>query len=610
MTILIIFSMLGISVLAVSFKNIKSSEASIISLSAVIIILYVFSIFGLLNFGVYFVLGLGLAAYPITLILNRKNLKAFFKELLEPGFVVFIFFAIMLYFICKPIVTGAWDEYSHWALVVRNMLFTGALPKPEGAVLYITYPPASTLFQYAFMKIAGGPEGMMYYAQAILIAASVSALLKGTSLKKTLVLVMAFVLPVLVIIKFSVHNIFNIFPDSLMAIMAAAAFVIYYKSERKLIDIYKILPILFALCLVRPNAVQFAVFVMLMILVVNISNKSVKKNISHLLLPIVTAIVSLGSWQIHLTSIGAQTLRISVSLFPIDTSRLITILDKFKSAIFFQKLGTVYQPFYLASSTFAFVFMAVIAAFLVHILLKNNKLRRKQVLAINLGFFVCFIVYCLTLIFGYQFLFTKGEGESLASFTRFMGTFFIFWIPSVFYVIIDLSRDEKLFGKKNKNLLTALGMAMVIAIAALTHPSTLNIMGGRRVENVYQEEARYCAEEIQKDVGTQAKVYMIFQKSRGYVFMGTRYQLGTNLTNLGTWSLGKPYSAADTWTVDISPTDFLQRLYDLNYEYVYVADGGDAQLWEAYGMLFDKPDKGYNIFQVTNDTTAPLKALN
>ena len=138
----------------------------------------------------------------------------------------------------------------------------------------------------------------------------------------------------------------------------------------------------------------------------------------------------------------------------------------------------------------------------------------------------------------------------------------------------------------------------------------LNVIGGRRLVNPYEEEAVKCAQEIHEAVGYEAKVYLIFQKSRGYSFMGTRYQLGTNPANLGTWSLGAPYSESDTWTVDLPPQDLLQRLYDLDYEYVYVANGGDAQLWEGYGALFDTPDSGHKVFKVTEDETVPLKAVD
>ena len=611
MVILLIISILGLSLLAANIKAVRPSESPLISLSAAIILLYSFAIFGLLDFGAYFVLALGLAAYPLTLIYQRKNIKAFLKRLAGPGFAVFAALAVALYFICRPIVTGAWDEYSHWALIVRNMLMTGGLPRSGGAVLYITYPPATPLFQYMFMKAASCPEGMMYYAQSVLIAAALAAMLKGQSYRKPLTLLLSFVLPVLAVVKFSVHNIFNIFPDYLMAVMAAAAFVMYYKSERRISDALKLLPVMFMLSLVRTNAIMFAVFALFSMGAVLASERSFKKKFMHILLPFASGALGILSWQIYIKATGAEAvLGGGTPFFPVDAARLVVILDNFKSALFFTKLGTVYQPIYLASSAMAFAFMAAALTVIIHFMLKKDEAARRRVLYVNISFFILFAVYCISLILGYQCLFTEPEAMSLASYSRYMGTFFMFWIISVFFVIVDLAAGQQETACKKKKAFVAICAAVIVALAVLTHPTMLNILGGRRFENPYEQEAQACAAEIQSSVGTEAKVYLIFQKSRGYSFMGTRYQLGTNPANLGTWSLGAPYSDSDTWTVALLPEDFLQRLYDLDYEYVYVAGGGDTQLWEGYGMLFDAPDSGHKIFKVTDDAGAPLKAAD
>ena len=205
--------------------------------------------------------------------------------------------------------------------------------------------------------------------------------------------------------------------------------------------------------------------------------------------------------------------------------------------------------------------------------------------------------YCLSCIAYLSYLainifFTEPEALSLAAYSRYMGTFFMFWIMSVFFVISDIASKEDQLDRKKKTVSLALCTAVVIVLAALTHPSMLDILGGRRLENPYEKESVQCAEEIHEAVGYDAKVYLIFQKSRGYSFMGTRYRLGTNPANLGTWSLGEPYSEDDTWTVALPPEDFLQRLYDLNYEYVYVANGGDDKLWEGYGHAFRRAGFG------------------
>ena len=450
MTLLLIISIIGISLLATNIKGVKPSESPLISLSIAIILLYLFAILGLLNFGIYFVFAVGFLSYILTAVLKRKNIKDYFKSLLEPGYIAFIVFVVLLYFICRPIVTGAWDEYSHWALIIKNMLMTGSLPEPGGAVIFITYPPATSLFQYMFIGIAGWLEGMLYYAQAILIASCVSAMLTGSTVKRPLLLALSVVLPILAIVKFSVHNIFNIFPDYLMAVMAAAAFVMYYKSEYTKADMIKLLPIMFALSLVRANAVMFVVFAVFAMGAVLLAEKQLKKKILHIVLPLASAVLGIVSWQIYLKITGAQAIVGKGSpLFPVDFERLIAILDKFKSALFFTKLGTVYQPLYLASGAMAFAFMAAVLTVILNIMLKKHANIRKKVLYVNVSFFILFGIYSLSLILGYQYIFTKPEALSLASYSRYMGTFFIFWIISIFFVLAELSLKDE-FDSKGK----------------------------------------------------------------------------------------------------------------------------------------------------------------
>jgi hypothetical protein len=456
------------------------------------------------------------------------------------------------------------------------------------------------------MKISNGTEGMMYYAQSILIASCLSMLLKGQSFKKQLYLIMMVVLPIVVMIKFSVHNIFNIFPDTLMAIASISVFICYHNSNNNHWDIFKVLPILFFICLIRANAITFAFFSILLILISliqkhGLKNKIVVRNFLILLLPLV---LSYGSWSMHIRLFDAKG--VNTNLFPVDVPRLLTMLDNFKNALFFTPLGNAYPLFNLLSSTVAFLLMSSIVIIIINIISRKKEYIRtfnKQVIVL----FICFILYSLSLIYTYQYIFTVADGVVVSSFSRYMGTFFMFWIIGIFYLMINILNKQQ-FILAHKRLLSILCILIIVTTGCLSHPSKLNVIGSRRLENVYQQGSIDCANDIQSVVGREPKVYMIYQKSRGYTFMGTRYQLGTNQTNLGTWSLGKPYSDADTWTVDISPEDIYQRFIDLDYEYVYVG-GGDDQLWDNYGMLFDKPNSKYKVFKVTPQGEYPLTAV-
>ncbi len=450
----------------------------------------------------------------------------------------------------------------------------------------------------------------MYYAQAILTAACFSVFLKGQSFKKPWYLFMAIILPLAVIIKFSVHNIFNIFPDTIMALIAVSLFAIYYTSEKKYSDILKLIPIIFALCLIRVNAVGFVICVLLLIgadlfSLKDLSRKKVWRNMATLILPI---IISLSSWQLHLKIINA--IDKSSNAFPLDADRLTLTISNFIKALYTNGLGNV-NPFmswfYLMSTTLFLCFLAVVMIGIILLILRRGRML-KSFLRYNIMFLVCFILYCCALIASYQFSFTRGEAIALASFNRYMSTYFIFWIIGIFYMMITMLAKNDYIDKTQKIMISTLSLILIFAVIGLSHPVKLNIIGSRRLENVYTDEAIICADEIHNAIGYDASVYLVFQKSSGYTFMAARYQLGTNRANLGTWSMGKPYSETDVFTVDRTPEEFIKVLDEIEYEYVYLGYADDA-FWNIYGKLFEKPNEGYKIYEFTPNGAFPLTVV-
>ncbi|MCK5129370.1 MAG: hypothetical protein KAQ68_05945, partial [Clostridiales bacterium] len=541
----------------------------------------------------------------------RNSFKAYCKQLLQPGFLIFIFFIIILYPICKPIVTGAWDEYSHWALIVRNMIHTGALPKAGGAVSYLSYPPATALFQYLFMKLTGGSEGMMYYAQAILLASCFSVLLKGQSFKKPWYILLLIIMPLVVIIKFGGHNIFNIFTDTIMAVVVISCFIMYSNSQKKYSDIVKISLVLFVLSLIRIESLGFAVLLIIIIVADQIHKNGIKdkSNWKKVFTLFIALLLSIGLWKIHLNTISSQS--VEALSQPITNVRFILTLENYMKALFLNGLGNVNPLMYiftLMSSTVGILICIIILNISMHFILRKQKAQRKKFRNMNIMFFISWVLYNIALLYTYLFKFTEFEGTTIASFGRYMATFFIFWLIGISYMMIKNLYDNHFESKNTKRALLSLCLLMIIVIVGLANPFKLNFIGDRHTENVYEQGAKEHAETIHETIGTDAKVYLVFQKSRGYTFMGTRYQLATNPANLGTWSMGEPYSDADTWTVNRTAQEFLDVLHEIEYEYVYIGHG-DQQFWDKYGELFDVIDAESKTYKVTNDLERPLTAI-
>ena len=47
-----------------------------------------------------------------------------------------------------------WDEFSHWGSVVKSMFLTNGLSVKEGSsLMFKSYPPAISIFEYFFQVI-------------------------------------------------------------------------------------------------------------------------------------------------------------------------------------------------------------------------------------------------------------------------------------------------------------------------------------------------------------------------------------------------------------------------------------------------------------------------
>lgn len=67
-----------------------------------------------------------------------------------------------------------YDNYSHWALIIKYLLFQGHLPVAADTIISFTsYPPATALFITQFVSWVGFSDGAMLLGQFLLIWASI-----------------------------------------------------------------------------------------------------------------------------------------------------------------------------------------------------------------------------------------------------------------------------------------------------------------------------------------------------------------------------------------------------------------------------------------------------
>ena len=177
----------------------------------------------------------------------------------EWGFLA-IYAAALLFLLAilgKTFLTN-YDVYSHWGVVVRQMLLNDRVPSLSDPVVnFKSYPLGSSLWIYYFCKVNRFGDGMFAFAQQVM---QVSFLLPAAAWVKKENRYLAF-LPAAYVLYAMTGNVSvnNLQVDSLMPILAAAVFAVaaYYRcAPRK--AILCAAPLLVTLLQVKSSAVFFA----------------------------------------------------------------------------------------------------------------------------------------------------------------------------------------------------------------------------------------------------------------------------------------------------------------------------------------------------------------
>lgn len=200
-------------------------------------LLYIFALLNLLRLGLWLVLILGIVLFCVHTLLALKHHFRFEFERLHYFdlwmWIIGFLMARVLYH--SPLIH--YDNYSHWALIVKFLVTQGHLPRASDAALinFTSYPPESALWLTYVLKWTGFSEGMMLLAQFILIWLALYALF--AVLRDPTRGLMGFV----ICFTIALTNIFNIsirmnnlLVDYLLPVLAAAGLAAIYAHRDKL----------------------------------------------------------------------------------------------------------------------------------------------------------------------------------------------------------------------------------------------------------------------------------------------------------------------------------------------------------------------------------------
>jgi len=388
--------------------------------SAIACIVYFCGLAGFLLPGSAAVLAAGviLFVFSLTRMIRNRPSEGFRLSLFCVGFAV----GSLLFF--KLLLTSRlihYDNFSHWAIVIKQMLNTNAFPDAASALVdFKNYPLGSSSFIYFICRFAGTSQGIMLAAQGLLIFACFYAMF-GVITEKKRFLLFAFLAAgcsLLSIFNITIR-ITNLLVDFLLPIYTLVLFVMIYKYQREIEKAcISIIPVAGLLMIIKNTGTIFAGigFLFLNYVWIKYRNKFFWKNGLIVVLSMGAAFLPYLLWNNHMAvkfqgvenkfEVSADSIRsVSGGKSPEEIHQ---ILKLFVKSVF----DITSRP---AMGILGFHVAAIIASVFAAILLKKSWNLWKALIALD----VVLIGYYLGILGLYIFSMPLDEAIRLAGFERY-----------------------------------------------------------------------------------------------------------------------------------------------------------------------------------------------
>lgn len=551
----------------------KVSIAYLFAPSIFLIVLweYLFGLVGFLNLGME-TLVTAIFISTLILLIKRNDFRTLFiKNLYSPSTIAFFLLAVVSFQKTKGWLVYQWDEFTHWAYVVKVMYQFGEFgPGTPTDYTAEQYPPGVALFQYFVMDFSSGwREGMLYWSAHLIILSLIVSVLANCSYKFVIEIILKLSVALIASLALFTDTYFTIYADPILALAFGYLILIAIKTSYgggQWIIIFA--SIAGFLTLVKPIALYFscaAILINIIATLFTIKFNSLRKLIWSFL-PAMVALVTVGTvWATwgryiyRLSDPSSNNINISIPTglrgFA-DASFVSEVTSKFIESVF----GAILNPAsWLAMPTSSWTVVCIIFFTLWAYLSGRTNFARN--IAIGVTLLVTTFGYLVVVLYSYLTVFGPGEAAALASFPRYVTT----WYHGVFFAIVLLILSEVDFGAyvtsnqfdaKSPRIISRQKHIGVLLIAFISL-NTISSLGYyvfmlRSSPNLgidWREPLFKTTNAIKAaKIPDGSKVYIVTQHRAGFEFYLLRYEMVGAQFGEMPFSIGTKKDEGDIWT--------------------------------------------------------------
>lgn len=187
-------SFLGHFALIDKYTKIKKEFIPLYVSGTIMLILFISGLLNILKIITILLYFVGI--FYFIYLIYKNNIMSY---LFDKNIVFYIGVSLLFFYILKNHQFEHIDNYTHWALVVKNMLLTDRFPNFMDRIIdFQTYPLGSSSYIYYVCKLVGNSPSCQMYGQLLLILSSLCPFVEVVNRNKFLALSFLFVLIVFI----------------------------------------------------------------------------------------------------------------------------------------------------------------------------------------------------------------------------------------------------------------------------------------------------------------------------------------------------------------------------------------------------------------------------
>ena len=564
---------------------------------------FIFGLAGYLNLGMEsLVLFIGLTA--ILLLVRSSGFRSLFvKSSYAPSTVAFVSLSLISLYKSKDWVLSQWDEFTHWGLVVKAMFEYAALgPATPVEMVAEKYPPGIPLFQYFVMDFSTGwREGLLFWGTHLIVIAIIVSVLAKSSYRYLSEIALKLFLAIAASSVFF-NNFDNIYADPVLAL--AFGFLLFLAIQTSHLDGRWAVVLALAagfVTLIKPVGIYFAAAAILVNIVATLFTVKFRsgKKAGLAFVPALVALATVGTawatWRSYALGFGpsvvgpSDTVPSGINSLTNQSAAINNYVDAF-----FQ---TYINPSYSASLTpFNWTFVCMFF-FVVWSLLNGSHNKRRNI-AIGITLLITTAGYFGIILFSYLTVFGPGEATSLASYDRYIGTWYQGLLLAIMLLILaELSFTKFFFVNDVDNMKTGspntrkqIGLYLAAFLALISFSSIMSSIILLRSDQFKGANYRTPFEPLIKaidvaDIPQGSRVWIIAQHTAGFEYYVIRYEMIDARFGTVSWSIGSPSGEGDVWTnSEQTSQTWSQELNSFDYVVLYSAS---ENFYTEFGSLFE-----------------------